>query len=1108
MGLYKRFIRPARISVVMILTLFFFSCDKIDWYRTKQKNTIPAYEHFMKKHRRNMLILEASERLKQLHFEEVKKINTIPAYETFLRRYSYGEIADSVSLLIQKLAYEEAKRLDTLPAYITFLENYRGTAYTDFVYKAINRIYAQWHPDFRDVTKAHVVINKQIGKGGNLNEFIDLPFEKVVKDLLLKNGVEVTFKDRAEADMLLTLNVKAEIVRSGEPVSNDSVSSYGIAFDMSFEADAAGEKPVVLKTVSTYFPGQQRNISIASRAFFESAFWQTGSYPTAVTTLILKCFGPDGVVSLLDEDDRMQSHIVHALAIADESTSGILYPYLESVDRKSMAIASTLRRKADTRIIPFLSRALYSANEDFQMTAMELIKMMPDTSHVEPLWHVSSQRDKRQLRLQATEALGYIESDKSVTHLITLLKEEDDDIRKAAVVALGRLNSPAAVSRLITMFDDEDREVASEAMKALEEVGESAVDSLIKALQSSEVSTVWRAMVVLGELKAEKAVDDIIPLLTHPNSFTSWQAREVLGRFKSEKVLEAMIELLSDPESIDKAAAVLGYLGYSDAVGPLMDVYSQGIPHHAKRNIINALGRLKAAEAVGFLTKILDGDQVVLQSAAAKALGLIGSVESLPVLVKHYQNDDLTLKRSILEAYASYENPKQIHRLVKAFKENQSELRLIAIELLNDIGQSNIIDDLVYLLNDPEKKVQEAAKNKLLDRRKEAIPGMVRVLRTTKDQSLQREIIYTLRDTGSEDAVAPLIRMMNDSDPSLHSTIRTALGYLGEPSVSPLLTLLKTGNRSQRIHAAKILAMMKEPRSLPEFMKILRNSDTVLKKSGAYITGELHYYPAVPLLINCISEKDVDLTVASIIALGKIGSAQATPALLTTLESPNSRIAVESARALGNIRDSRAVSILIEKITSGNKALNEAAAEALIKTGAPAVEPLFHFLTGSNEHHIKETADILARIGKPAVPYLLTLIDSKTTAGWYAVEALGKTRDERAIKPLIEALALDDEYYFRQIKEALANIGKPAHDPVIALLESDEVNMRWKAVEIIYAFREPSLTRYFIEAVGDNDWRVRFEASKILESITGEEYGMSTRKWRNWYREYKHRWNI
>ena len=138
-------------------------------------------------------------------------------------------------------------------------------------------------------------------------------------------------------------------------------------------------------------------------------------------------------------------------------------------------------------------------------------------------------------------------------------------------------------------------------------------------------------------------------------------------------------------------------------------------------------------------------------------------------------------------------------------------------------------------------------------------------------------------------------------------------------------------------------------------------------------------------------------------ALGKIG--EAVDPLIQALKDENVYIRRGAAEALGKIGDARAVEPLIRawntaSLTYGvdkDEALSRHAAEALVKIGGPAVEPLIQHLKKQKEFKNWDT-----RRG--------------------AAEILGKIGDARAVEPLTKALKDPNEYVQTSAKWALDKI--------------------------------------------------------------------------------------
>lgn len=74
------------------------------------------------------------------------------------------------------------------------------------------------------------------------------------------------------------------------------------------------------------------------------------------------------------------------------------------------------------------------------------------------------------------------------------------------------------------------------------------------------------------------------------------------------------------------------------------------------------------------------------------------------------------------------------------------------------------------------------------------------------------------------------------------------------------------------------------------------------------------------------------------------------------------------------------------------------------------------------EEELNEIRDKLVSIGKPAVPQLIEKLNRHGALScWYAVDALGEIGDNRAIKPLVDAL--EDREFGENTKEALKKFG-------------------------------------------------------------------------------------
>lgn len=128
--------------------------------------------------------------------------------------------------------------------------------------------------------------------------------------------------------------------------------------------------------------------------------------------------------------------------------------------------------------------------------------------------------------------------------------------------------------------------------------------------------------------------------------------------------------------------------------------------------------------------------------------------------------------------------------------------------------------------------------------------------------------------------------------------------------------------------------------------------------------------------------------------------------------------------------------------------------------------------------------NILARIGKPAIPNLIEALQDDLLAeqSGEVLQRIGTP----AVSPLIKALAHPDESIRSQAIGVLGEIGSPsALSPILSMLEDDAVVVRWTAVNVLGKFKklesiEPLVARL---VDGGEDKSVRAEAASALGGI-------------------------
>jgi HEAT repeat protein len=145
------------------------------------------------------------------------------------------------------------------------------------------------------------------------------------------------------------------------------------------------------------------------------------------------------------------------------------------------------------------------------------------------------------------------------------------------------------------------------------------------------------------------------------------------------------------------------------------------------------------------------------------------------------------------------------------------------------------------------------------------------------------------------------------------------------------------------------------------------------------------------------------------------------------------------------------------------------------------VEELVEALGDKCERVRKYAANDLVKIGKPAIPALIEMLENDGRFAYEAAKVLGKIGDERAIWPLISSM--EAQRPGNHAQEALCAIGKPTVLQLIGLLNHNKKEMRSTAAELLGCIKDAQAVPALTGALKDKEHLVRGRAFGSLFHI-------------------------
>ncbi len=318
---------------------------------------------------------------------------------------------------------------------------------------------------------------------------------------------------------------------------------------------------------------------------------------------------------------------------------------LDPLDIPLFIKAAGLASKKYRTMIGKKERAIYWEEKAKEWTR-DTSKQLQPTS--------SPKLDKFALYQTLSESMGRKEWDKvakivkeNIEQVITLSRDEDDQVRLIATGALGKADD-RAVDPLITALKDKDPGVRHNAAFALGEIGDKrGVDALVNtALRDGEQRVRYCAINALEKIGDRRAVEILVEALKDNDAPVRYCAVTALYKIGDSGAVGPLIDALKDEHGMVRgnAASALGRIGDKRSVGPLIDGLKDE-EARARQGCAYALGKIGDKRAVEPLILVLKDRNKVVRASAAVALREIGDKRAIKPLTHLLTDEDEGVRR-------------------------------------------------------------------------------------------------------------------------------------------------------------------------------------------------------------------------------------------------------------------------------------------------------------------------------------------------------------------------------------------------------------------------------------------------------------------------------
>ena len=567
------------------------------------------------------------------------------------------------------------------------------------------------------------------------------------------------------------------------------------------------------------------------------------------------------------------------------------------------------------------------------------------------------------VRQEVATALGKIKGDRVVGSLLSVLKKDKyESTRKQAAIALRELNPSQADMGLVDVLQkgagtfEEDHEVQSvmaEVVASLTKGGGAPTAKFIQdALKSADDEwTRWTLLKTLGTLEHFASVKDLADVfkseLQHPSYVVRKAAITALGKYKDRGSVDLLINVLLDEREYKsiraEAAAALGALLDERASAPLLAALDD---NHAgvREKAAAALGAIKDVKAVEKLIS-LAGDRLedmAVRAASVAALGAIGDKSAEPLLLYVLRTETGGIYNNAISALGKLKSAKAVPELIAILEDRGVSLDAST----NDLAKASArVKAAAALAEIGDPRAAEALGRRVAD----DTEYIVAIHEGLKRNWSWEAFVAAAQSFRLPAFVAPKLEQRMDDQwedaPIRTAASRTLIHCDIAQDASQVIARLRTQlvESKKEIRQATALSIGKSGiRELKgDLVKVMKGEtelDKDVRRGATQGIGELGDVTTVPDLIEVFNDETnhEEIRRDAAIALGKLGTDEAVSALIGKLQTlqtskASKNLRIDVMKALGTSKSSKAVSVLETVLKDQDADIHFHAAEALFQ---------------------------------------------------------------------------------------------------------------------------------------------------------------------------------
>lgn len=495
-----------------------------------------------------------------------------------------------------------------------------------------------------------------------------------------------------------------------------------------------------------------------------------------------------------------------------------------------------------------------------------------------------------------------------------LIKSTDESLWREGLGALLIEHSRESATAIISMLCDQAWHKREAAAKALLEWGPEISELLLENLNENNQDQFYWLLHVLGQLGNESSLAAVKQILHHRESELRGYAVRAIATHKTienartlypllndpnwairklvfeqllsfgEEILDDLRKIINTPSKVPNHSVIALFvkIGHDNIIEELRKIYLEG-SFALRYSIVSSLGELGTALAIDFLINSLSDGSWAIRQLAAEQLVKLGA-KVFEKLTAAFSRSDSLIRYDIIKILVELLGEKAMPLIQRLLTASDQEHKLLAIENLTRLKSDEATSTLLKCLADPDRIVSDYAADCLAEKANLNIELLLQHL-STNDENFRFQIIKIIGSIGGM-ALAPIIKILESGNKQERLFL---LGVLQKIAPHPqlievLIRLLGDANWPVRNAAANCLVNYGEA-SVTAIVKALNDSSDDIQfwsRKALVMIG-----PKAVITLKTILEENTDPGIMPhiISALLSMNHPEAVPAVTRFLET-------------------------------------------------------------------------------------------------------------------------------------------------------------------------------------------------------------------------------